>query len=787
MRKKLLLLSAAMFTIFQASTAQTLYSSKALQCEKANGEKTLSPARVASKAESSADSVGYWVDANSYYDANGSFSLTNGEKKSYRANLIFNGNQVTFTSLFDTSDWYGISSYYDITGTYDAAKKTITIKTPSYKNGANASHYTLFGKMSYYGTECFIALLAGEFSSTPDAQGQYGLSMTDSLVFDVSDNLTTLTPRTGFGLWAFSEEDGSSVGSLMFFKKSSRLNKMPEEAQLAVEPDTITFEGPSVTVGATLKRTYTLVNKGLKEANVTASVNADGMQVAVPRNIGAGSKVSAYVIFKPKTTGDYTGDAVLYGNNGATSAQLNFKATVKPAPDFSQVVRQGSSNINFSLGNNYPFVVTDTITGYPVAVSTNKGSNTQAQLYANFDVPAGKVGVFSWKGIKEGSYGNGVKIYLNGDSTITDDSYTHGMDVSSFKDDISNMLVLKEGSYVVEYNNELMNDWNNTGDKTLRTYLHDFNLQLADVAEHAAMLKVDSLDFGSHYYDNLSVRDTLTANLMNLGTKPLKVTSIEGDGTFGGVVPENVAPSFTTLPVIITYEAKNVGEHAGKVVIKTNAGDYTVSCKARNEAIPANYQAIVKSGNFSFNTSDPYPFAVLTDTAYNSTAGMDNNNTNSFLEANFEVPEGKVGKLSWKAINNSFEYFYFMNDTIMTTGTRITIDGGLQKEFAGNGTDASSTNWTDEQLTFAPGLHTLRFFYKKGDSTPKYEDKIKVYDLALNLTTGIAQINTEKGEVVRTEIYNLSGQAQSQLQRGINIVKRIYVDGSTTTSKILIE
>jgi len=764
--------------------AQTLSSSKALTAEKADGQKAVSTARVAQKADDATDGVGYWVDATNYFDANGSFSLTNGEKESFRANLKFDGNNVTVSNLFDTSEWSIISTYYDINGTYDAANKTITIKTPRYQEGASADHYTLYGDMNYYGEQCFIALLAGDFDTTPDENGQYGLYMTDSLVFDVSDDFTTLTPRTGFGLWALTESDGYSYGSLMFYTKNSTLTKMPEEALLSVVPDTISFEGASVSVGASLQRSYTLINKGLKEATISAVVNAEDIQVAAPRTIGPGSKIDACVVFKPQRTGSYSGSATLSGNNGATSAKLYFTGTVNPAPDFSQVVKEGSETVNFSLGDDFPYVVTDTITGYPVAVSTNVGSNTQSHLFANFDVPAGKVGVFSWKGIKEGSYSNGVKIYLNDDSVITNDAYAFGMDQTTWKDDISNTLVLQEGSYRVDYNNVTQMDFWNTGDKTLRTYLYDFNLQLMDQTAHAAMLKADSLDFGSHYFDKLSVRDTLTANLVNLGTEPLKVMAIEGDGAFSGVVPENEVESFGTLPVAITYEAENVGEYTGEVVIKTNAGDFTVSCTAKNEAIPVDYQAIVKNGKFSFNTSDPYPFAVEADTAYNSTSGMDNNNKNSFLEASFEVPEGKVGKLSWKAINSSYDFFYFMNDTVMTTGTRITLDGGMMKLFAGKDVDASSTNWTADQLTFAPGRHTVRYYYKKADSTPKYEDKVKIFDLSLDITTGIST-PTAEGKAVRTEIYNLGGQAQNQLQRGVNIVKTTYADGRVDVRKVI--
>lgn len=787
MRKKELLLSAAILALSTTGMAQSLTSSKALQNASANDGNTTAKAQAPKKAESTTDATGYWVDAVSYYNENGQFTLTDGDAESYRADLTFNGTNVTINNFFDTSNWSSITDMSGVTGTYNSAAKTITVKTPSYSEGAGASHYTVYGNLNYYGAPCFVAVLAGNFETTPDNEGQYGLNMTDSLVFDVSDDLTTLTPRSGFGLWAFDESDGSPVGCLMFYQKNATFTKMPEGAKLAVIPDTIDFEGASVSVGASLKRNYTLVNKGLTDATVTAVVNAEGMSVAVPKTIGAGEKVAAYVNFKPQHAGAYSGSATISGNNGATSATLTFKGTVNEAPDYSQVVKQGSSPITFSNGDNYPYVITDTITGSPVAVSTNVGSNTQSQLFANFDVPEGKVGVFSWKGVKEGGYSNGVKIILNEDSVITDDTYSHGMDNDSFIDDISNTLVLAPGTYSVEYNNDLQADWFNTGDKSLRTYLWDFNLDLRDNAPHAAMLKADSLNFGTHYYDNLSVRDTLTAELVNLGSEPLQVTAIEGDGIFGGIVPEQDAPSFTSLPIAITYETKNNGNYSGKVIIKTNAGDYTVNCKASNVAIPANYQAIVKNGSFSFDTSNPYPFAVEVDTAYNSTSGLGNHNTDSYLDAYFEVPEGSVGKLSWKATNYSYDFWTFMNQTILTTGTRISLDGDKMKEIAGNGTDASSSNWTSDDLTFAPGRHVVRFYYHKADSKPKYADKLKIYDLALDVTTGINGINADNSDVVRTEIFNLSGQQQSQLQHGVNIIRSTHADGRTTTMKVLVK
>lgn len=61
--------------------------------------------------------------------------------------------------------------------------------------------YAHYGDCTYFGNDCSIVLFAGDFSTEPDKNGQYGLETTDKLVFDVSDDLSTITPRTGFGLW----------------------------------------------------------------------------------------------------------------------------------------------------------------------------------------------------------------------------------------------------------------------------------------------------------------------------------------------------------------------------------------------------------------------------------------------------------------------------------------------------------------------------------------------------------------------------------------------------------
>lgn len=780
--KKTLFSLIALFTLGQAAMAQTLTPGSLL---KQDASASQTDAQKAAPRKADATATPYWVDAQSYYTASGAYNPEQGRYSSYRTDLTFDGGKVHLMGFVDTGE-FTIGSVTDMEGVYDAAAKTITINTPGYSEERAIGDYAKYGEVNYYGEDCSVVVFSGDFSTQPDADGQYGLETTDQLVFDVSDDLSTLTPRTGFGLWVISQTSGTPFGCINFYRKGTiSIERMPDDAKLAFLPSSIHFKGANVTVGATLKQTVKVVNKGLAATNYTGSVVGDGLQLAAYRSIEAGEAQDVYVQLIPEKAGEFAGTISVSSPNKSTSATLNVTATVGEAPDFSQIVKEG--DITFNIGNDFPFVLTDTITGSPVAVSTNGGSGSTSSLYANFAVPEGKVGVISWKGIKQGSYGCGMYIQLN-DTLIFADTYSHGMDDNNFVDDISNTLALKPGTYVLQFQNITNNDWDGTANVRLRAYVYDMALRLYDQQEHLAVLKSNVLDFGEHFYDRLSVRDTLTATLVNVGTEPLQLTGFNDNDVFRGVMTEATAAFGQELPVQIVYESDEIGEKKTTVMLYTNGGFNSLTCQGTNVAIPVDYHPIVASGDFSFNTSANHPFSVEGNKAFNSTAkkkGDGNTDNNSFLEASFEVPEDKVGVLGWTAHNSSAEFLTFMGDTVLVTGTRITIDGEKKMEFAGEDVDASSSNYQPEDLVLGPGRHTVRFFYLKKDSTPKYDDRLDISNLSLNITDGVERVAKADGEVVRTEYYTLNGQRVAQPQRGITLVKTVYADGTSRTVKVL--
>ena len=51
--------------------------------------------------------------------------------------------------------------------------------------------------------------------------------------------------------------------------------------------------------------------------------------------------------------------------------------------------------------------------------------------------------------------------------------------------------------------------------------------------------------------------------------------------------------------------------------------------------------------------------------------------------------------------------------------------------------------------------------------------------------SGIEDVEVAEVEVVRTEIYNISGMLMPEMIQGINIVRTYYSDGSVKTTKVL--
>lgn len=785
--KRYLLIMIALFTLGQVCRAQSTYLTSGQVLKSENIEKSSGAKKKRFPRHAPGETQSYWVAGKAYFNKYGQFDVSQLTDKNYQVQVTFNGTQVSFDGLINL-DGFTVTNTSTITGVYDAANKTITISTPEYVQGKPISGYTSIGTINYQGQEVGLKLFAGTFSETPNAQGQYGLSTVNELVFDVNDDLSVLTPQTGYGAYGFYTESEGSAGFLNFFK-SADFYKMNDDPHL-LATDTIKFKGASVTVGATLTREIMLSNFGKNGTDYTVNIQGEGLTLYASDHID-GAKTSVYKLeFRPIEDGDYTGTITFIAMNGST-AKTVVKATVSEAPDFSPIVKNG--NIVFSFEDDYPFVITDTITGSPVAVSTNSeiSDATTSTLNANITIPQGKTGILSWKGISRSMQPNGIKIFVDGDELYNNIYKYNGI---YGIDDISNSIALSEGNHTVQFVNEIMLNWHIIGGKgELKSYLWDFNVQLKDATSNAAYQKDDAADFGRHYLDKFAVTDTATVVLLNTGSQPLKVTGFQGDGNFSGVV-DNVEAEYTAaLPVKILFTASAAGNYAADVVVNTTAGNFTVHCKSSVEPIINDYSPIVKQGEFSFNTSLDHPFTVAGDSAYSSIAYFNmtkNEKPVSWLEASFRVPEGKSGILSWIGHNSSSNYTVFMGDSVHNDGTIITIDGTIENKYA-SVVDASSSTFQERNLKFGPGLHKVKFLYRKRYSKidKGILDRFLIRNLSLELinANGIEGVSNSEKEIVRTEIFSVSGERLGALRKGLNLVRLTYSDGTSATRKIMKE
>ena len=731
-------------------------------------------------------SAGYWVKAMAHFDQYGWFDAASLTPTNNIVNVTFNGNEVSFEGMVDVGN-FELLQANPIKGHYDQEAKTITISTPEYSPDKGQNDYCVFGTISYQGEAVYLAFLAGQFSETPDIQGQYGLNTVDKLVFDVSDDLTTLTPRTGYGCYGFSVNGNQQRGFLNFYK-SATFMKRPDEAKLLVGTEQVNLSGSTVTVGATLQTVVKLSNIGLSETHFSCSY--DGSQTEVlygSEYLKPGETADITVNMYPTTAGLFQNQLTFTADNGST-AVVNITAEVGEAPNFSSIVKGG--DIAFSFNNDLPFVLTNDITGFPVAVSTNEmESSGNSSIMANVRVPEGKIGMLSWKGMTESLHPNGgTVIYLDGTPYFDNvyDYYNEG-----FKQvPIDGVMILNAGAHEIKFSNLInMNSYlYGWTENPFRTYIYDLNFEITDLAEHSAIALDKAVDFGKHYVDKLSTINAATVSLLNVGNEPLRVTAISTDGPFSGIVTDMAAPHAEKCDVVLTFETNQPGNYNGQVVISTNAGDFTIDCAATVEVLPYDYTPIVTGGEFSFDTDITYPFKQEGDYAYSSTAKMQTTNGKivSWLQADFIVPEEKVGVLSWTGVNSSANWLVFLGDKTFNDGTRIKIDDTIVREFCGED-PASSTEFESQELIFTPGRHKVRFEYEKILSTPEREDMFKLSNLKLIIDTSkIEAVDAEDSSVVTTDIFSTSGEQLGTLRKGVNIIRKTHQDGHVSVSKVII-
>lgn len=681
-------------------------------------------------ARAQAQGIPYWQTAKSIYNAKGESDKENGVVREFGTHIEIDGETARIYGLVNVnySGGFEIDREFAVEGVYNERYGTITVSGTNYdperplsEYNRLADIYSPYDEMSYA-----VILIAGDCDERGD------ITTTEELVFDVSDDMSTIRAKKGFGAYAFTPE--GEPKAFVDFYQTSKIEKAPEKTILKTNTDNLAFKGLFVAAGMPVVERFNLMNTGAVEGAFKVTTSSPMLKVVPSEGtVGGCATMPLAVTFSPEEAGMFNGKITI--ESATQTVEVNVSTQVRETPDYTKIVKAESQPIKFEMSPVYPFVIS-TVDGNTVAESINngEGDGTESWFRCIVDVPAGQTGMFSWKAIQECQQPNTLAIFLDGE-VAKQEMYRPNTEPY----DMSGAFALTQGKHEIVFVNVITMDWSIYG-KFQRSYVWDLNFNLMEAKDDNAALVDDRADFGETYFDRLSVRMDSEVTVLNTGKNPLKVLSVTADGNFNGSVPDISVPAGGEIKVPLVWNAVAVGEDKGTVTIRTTGGDLAVDCSGKALALPYDYSTIVSEGEFSFNTGRDWPFKPNEKGtfAYNTTSRTDINGiTYSWLEASFEVPEGKVGHLSWDAKNESEDIFVFMNTPSLISGSIFTIDGGNEKMVGGLETPCTSSDlYKPTELTFRPGRHTVKFNYKKTDNADKFvfgKDMLQLFDIALRL------------------------------------------------------
>lgn len=677
------------------------------------------------RAASGDETSQYWTMATSYY-RDGSYDPKNGDGRQFGTRIEIDGSDVTIHGL--VYYYYGdVKKEFPVCGKYDYRTGNITIPCKQYKASTHLDEYVKLAEVTTSETPYTLVLFSGSLTSD-------GIATADNLVIKMSEDMKTAKAQSGFGAYAFNE-DGNPVACYDFYQSGTTYTLATPDGELTTSVESINFNDNMVFANVDAKEVFYLYNMGSESSSFTITTSSPEITVDIKEgSIGGCESLPIELTLNAPNPGLFEGSVTISSDKLAEPVIMPVKVELLEFPDYAKITCEGSVPMTYDMSPQYPFIITE-YDGHLAAMSTNngKGDGTQSFFVCSVDVPEGKVGVFSWDAVHIAKEPNSLYVILDGAKYIKYDS--HREVAGAY--DMSGITAIPEGHHEISFMNWVMLDWTDYGIDQIG-YVWNLDMQLLDSKPAMAVLENQTADFGSVYVDKLSTRVECPVKLLNLGTEKLKVTGITSDGGFSGILPSSQATSNQELEVVLTWDASELGKAAGTVTIRTNAGDFTVDCSGTAEKLPYDYTGLVTEGDISFNTDMSWPFVMSENGkyAYNSSSKAEiPGPVNSWLEASFEVPEGKVGQLSWDAINSSEDLFVFMDIPSIISGTYITIDG--QNEVMLGGIDAegsSSALYSPDLLMLKPGRHSVKFNYRKTSDEEEYihgNDSFRLFGIAL--------------------------------------------------------
>ncbi len=690
-----------------------------------------------------AGAVEYYVAAQSH-SVDGSFVYAGGDFLLWSIDVTVDGTNVTFDGLFNVGpfspDW---NPYVDVsvTGVYDAEAKTVTIDAPT---GAN-------GTVVATGNGSFLTVISGDVNEA----GQ--LSPDDKLVFDVltddQGNIARMTARKAIVLPTYYGQ--YSYGNNAVYRQF--IINLPGDDACLLATSTNVDLGETF-VGEEINGQMKVLNLGGATASFVVDVESDPEGYIVAETptgeIEPGQMQEMVFTLKGVALNDNVeGIATIAYEGGATEGSFDvvLHGQVVSAPDFTSIVKQG--DFTFKTNIDAPWDIVTDGEGVKWAKSGATGLKAVSDLYVNFTVPEGQIGTLTWTGQYKNNPAFRYSFYNLAGWFIDTDGLA---DVAlQYEGEANGEREFGPGKHFVRFQqqSQYASPYEDDG-----LYIRDLNLDLVRPADDVAEVKTPEVNFGFFILEEGGgVDGDQTIVIQNRGVNKLELKSItcDNDEFMADATDVEAAGTLDDLVIPVFFSSNTAGVKTANFTVETSAGTFNVVAKAKVYDQPDFSQIVTEGAEYiTFTINPESPFIVENGVAYNAdcenedlvASTQDWYAVGTDLTLNIDIPEGKIGFITWDATvwgnpidNVNYSHIYGDYAQIFISHSN---NSGQMQAFADdieNGGDASSQLFANDEfwasfLTNEPGQHTITFrYFHNGDGQTFGRNRIEISNIRLHV------------------------------------------------------
>lgn len=295
----------------------------------------------------------------------------------------------------------------------------------------------------------------------------------------------------------------------------------------------------------------------------------------------------------------------------------------------------------------------------------------------------------------------------------------------------------------------------------------------------------ESLDLGRTFPNVEAVRDSVP--IINIGKGDVEyVVDVESDPD-GYILSPSAGVLSGLSHTYVVFELAGpepVDEVEANALINYDNGEsegsFVVSLTGGVDPMP-DYSAIVKKGDFTFNTSVDFPFKMVEfNNAPAAMSGVEGQAGISDLYVKFNVPEGKKGIFNFEGYHSndmSFRYYW-------------AVLSGYFVDSEAPAFSTSNNGPMNGTLEFAPGDHFVRFQHQNMYFSGILTNGLYLTSLSLDfedLPADAAELKTEAldfGNFIIEDGYSVSGSQNVLIQnRGANTLTLLSVESDNEAFK----